>query len=155
MWLKLKELYEVQGFNARYLTFTTLLSHHYNLFKFIENYVDQLKTLSQHLLEMNSTFSDWVILTVLLNNLEFTFNVFVMAKRQFIRVTTSTFDFLVAELIDEARMKNNKSFVAMTFHGKPKSVSLLLQCLHCKKTDHEKHMCFVKYPHKKKKLNAA
>jgi hypothetical protein len=74
MWLKLKKLYEVQGFNARYLTFTTLLSHHYNLFKFIENYVDQLKTLSQCLQEMNSTFSDWVILTVLLNNLEFTFN---------------------------------------------------------------------------------
>ncbi len=47
MWLKLKELYEVQGFNARYLTFTTLLSHHYNLFKFIENYVNQLKTSSQ------------------------------------------------------------------------------------------------------------
>ncbi len=46
MWLKLKKLYEVQGFNARYLMFTTLLSHHYNLFKFIENYVDQLKTLS-------------------------------------------------------------------------------------------------------------
>jgi hypothetical protein len=53
--------------------------------------------------------SDWVILTVLLNNLEFTFNVFVMTKRQFICVTTSTFNFLVAELIDEARMKNNKS----------------------------------------------
>jgi len=49
MWLKLKELYEVQGFNVRYLTFMTLLSHHYNLFKFIENYVDQLKTSSQHL----------------------------------------------------------------------------------------------------------
>jgi hypothetical protein len=34
-------------------------------------------------------------------------------------------------------------------------MSLLLQCLHCKKTDHEKLMCFVKYPHKKKKLDAA
>jgi len=113
MWLKLKELYEVQGFNTRYLTFTTLLSHHYDLSKFIENYVDQLKTLSQCLQEMNPTFSDWVILTVLLNNLEFTFNAFVMAKRQFIHVTTSTFDFLIAELIDEARMKNNKSFVAV------------------------------------------
>jgi len=56
--LKLKELYEVQGFNTRYLTFTTLLSHHYNLSKFIEDYVDQLKTLSQCLQEMNSTFSD-------------------------------------------------------------------------------------------------
>jgi len=153
--LKLKELYEVQGFNTRYLTFTTLLSHHYDLFKFIENYVDQLKTLSQCLQEMNSTFSDWVILTVLLNNLEFTFNAFVMTKRQFICVTTSTFDFLAAELIDEARMKNNKSSVAMAFCGKPKSASLLLQCSHCKKTDHEEPMCFVKYPHKKKKLNAA
>jgi len=49
MWLKLKELYEVQGFNARYLTFMTLLSHHYDLSKFIEDYVDQLKTLSQRL----------------------------------------------------------------------------------------------------------
>ncbi len=155
MWLKLKELYEVQGFNVRYLTFTTLLSHHYDSFKFIEDYVDQLKTLSQHLQEMNSTFSDWVILTVLLNNLEFTFNVFVPAKRQFIHVTTSTFDFLAAELIDEARMKNNKSFVAMAFCDKPKSVLSSVQCLHCKKTDHEKPMCFVKYPHKKKKLDAA
>jgi len=135
--------------------FTTLLSHHYNLSKFIENYVDQLKTLSQHLQEMNSTFSDWVILTVLLNNLEFTFNVFVTAKRQFIHVTTSTFDFLIAELIDETRMKNNESFVAMAFCGKSKLTSSPLQCLHCKKTDHEKPMCFVKYPHKKKKLDAA
>jgi len=155
MWLKLKELYEVQGFNVRYLTFTTLLSHHYDSFKFIEDYVDQLKTLSQHLQEMNPTFSDWVILTVLLNNLEFTFNAFVTAKRQFIHVTTSTFDFLTAELIDEARMKNNKSFVAMAFCGKSKSVLSSLQCLNCKKTDHEKPMCFVKYPHKKKKLDAA
>jgi len=104
---------------------------------------------------MNSTFSDWVILTVLLNNLEFIFNVFVTAKRQFICITTSTFDFLIAELIDEARMKNNKSFIAMAFCGKSKLMSLSLQCSHCKKTDHEKPMCFVKYPHKKKKLNAA
>jgi len=103
---------------------------------------------------MNSTFSDWVILTVLLNNLEFTFNVFVMTKRQFICVTTFTFDFLVAELIDEARMKDNKSSVAMAFCDKSK-LSSSLQCLHCKKTDHEKPMCFIKYPHKKKKLNAA
>ncbi len=51
-------------------------------------------------------------------------------------------------------MKNNKSFIAMTFCDKPK-LSLLLQCLHCKKTDHEEPMCFAKYPHKKKKLNAA
>jgi len=155
MWLKLKKLYEVQGFNARYLTFMTLLSHHYNLSKFIENYVDQLKTSSQHLQEMNSTFSDWVILTVLLNNLEFTFNAFITAKRQFICITTSTFDFLVVKLIDEARMKNNKSFVAMAFHDKSKLMSSSLQCLHCKKTCHEELMCFVKYPHKKKKLNAA
>ncbi len=150
MWLKLKKLYEVQGFNTRYLTFMTLLSHHYDLSKFIEDYVDQLKTSSQCLQEMNSTFSDWVILTVLLNNLRFTFNAFVMAKCQFICVTTSTFNFLVAELIDEARMEDNKSFVAMAFHDKPKSASSSLQCLHCKKTDHEEPMCFVKYPHKKK-----
>jgi len=155
MWLKLKKLYEVQGFNTRYLTFMTLLSHHYDLFKFIENYVDQLKTLSQHLQEMNSTFSDWVILTVLLNNLEFTFNVFITAKHQFIHVTTFTFNFLATELIDKARMKNNKSFIAMTFCGKSKLTLSSLQCLHCKKTDHEKPMCFIKYPHKKKKLNTA
>ena len=105
-------------------------------------------------MSLNPTFSDWVILTVLFNNLEFTFNVFVMTKHQFIHVTTFTFDFLTAELIDEARMKNNKSFVAMAFCDKSK-LSLSLQCLHCKKTDHEKPMCFVKYPHKKKKLNAA
>jgi len=135
--------------------FMTLLSHHYNLFKFIEDYVDQLKTLSQHLQEMNSTFSDWVILTVLFNNLEFTFNVFIMAKHQFIYITTFTFNFLTAELIDEARMKNNKSFVVIAFHDKSKLMLLSLQCLHCKKTDHEKPMCFAKYPHKKKKLNAA
>jgi len=78
-----------------------------------------------------------------------------MAKRQFIYITTFTFDFLAAELIDEARMKNNKSSVAMTFCDKSKLTSSLLQCLHCKKTDHEEPMCFVKYPHKKKKLNAA
>jgi len=57
-------------------------------------------------------------------------------------------------LIDEARMKDNKSFVAMAFCDKPKLLSLL-QCSHCKKTDHEEPMCFVKYPHKKKKLDAA
>jgi len=104
---------------------------------------------------MDSTFSDWVILTVLLNNLEFTFNVFVTANHQFIHVTTSTFDFLTVKLIDEARMKDNKSSVVMTFHDKPKLTLLLLQCSHCKKTSQEKPMCFAKYPHKKKKLNAA
>ncbi len=78
-----------------------------------------------------------------------------MTKHQFICVTTSTFNFLAAELIDEARMKDNKSFIAMAFCDKSKLMSLPLQCLHCKKTDHEKPMCFVKYPHKKKKLDAA
>ena len=58
MWLKLKELYEVQGFNARYLTFTILLSHHYDSSKSIKNYIDQLKASSQRLKEMNSSFSD-------------------------------------------------------------------------------------------------
>ncbi len=155
MWLKLKKLYEVQGFNIRYLMFMTLLSHHYNLSKFIEDYVDQLKTLSQCLQEMNSTFSDWIILTVLLNNLEFTFNVFVMAKHQFICVTTFTFNFLIVKLIDEAKMKNNKSSVVMTFCDKSKLTLSSLQCSHYKKTDHEEPMCFVKYSYKKKKLNAA
>jgi len=103
---------------------------------------------------MNSTFLDWVILTVLLNNIEFTFNVFIMAKCQFIHITTFTFDFLVTELIDKTRMKNNKSFIAMTFCDKSKLTLLSLQCSHCKKTNHEKPMCFVEYPHKKKKLDA-
>ncbi len=157
MWLKLKKLYEVQGFNTRYLTFMTLLSHHYDSFKFIEDYVDQLKTSSQHLQEMNSTFSDWVILTVLLNNLKFTFNAFITAKHQFIYITTFIFDSLVTELIDETRMKNNKSSVVMTFHDKSKLLSLLLslQCSYCKKTGHEESVCYIKYPHKRKKHDAA
>jgi len=105
---------------------------------------------------MNSTFSDWVILTVLLNNLEFTFNAFVTAKRQFICVTTPTFNSLATELIDEARMEDNKSSVAMAFHGKSKlTASLLLQCSHCKKAGHEEFMCYTKYPHKRKELDAA
>jgi len=157
MWLKLKELYEVQGFNARCLTFTTLLSHHYDSSKSIEDYVDQLKTSSRCLQEMDPTFPDWVILTVLLNNLGSTFNAFVTAKRQSIRVTTPTFDSLAAELIDEARMKDNKSSVAMAFRGKPKSSSSSssLQCSYCKKAGHEESMCFAKYPHKKKEHDAA
>jgi len=72
-----------------------------------------------------------------------------MTKHQFIHVTTSTFNFLAAELIDEARMKNNKSFIAMAFCDKSKLL-LSLQCSHCKKTGHEEPMCFIKYPHKKK-----
>jgi len=156
MWLKLKELYEVQGFNARYLTFTTLLSHHYDSSKSIEDYVDQLKTSSRRLQEMDPTFPDWVILTVLLNNLGFTFNAFVTAKRQSIHVTTPTFDSLAAELIDEARMEDNKSSVAMAFRGKPKSSSSSsLQCSYCKKTGHEESMCYTKYPHKRKENDAA
>ncbi len=42
----------------------------------------------------------------------------------------------------------------MAFCDKSK-LSLSLQCSHYKKTDHEEPMCFIKYPHKKKKLNAA
>lgn len=98
-----------------------------------------------------------MILTVLLNNLRFIFNVFVTAKHQFIHVMTSMFDFLITELIDKTRMKNNKNFVIMTFWGKTDIKSLLftLQCSHCKKTEHEKLNCFVKHFHKKKKFNAA
>jgi hypothetical protein len=35
----------------------------------------------------------------------------------------------------------------MAFCDKSKLTLLSLQCSHCKKTDHEKPMCFVKYPH--------
>ncbi len=82
MWLKLKKLYKVQRFNVCYLMFTTLLSHHYNNCKSVKNYVKQIKTSSLHLKEMNSIFSDWIILTVFLNNLESLFNVFTIAKQQ-------------------------------------------------------------------------
>lgn len=58
MWLKLKELYEISSFNARYLTFTTLLSHHYDSSKSIEDYIDKLKTSAQRLKEMDETFLD-------------------------------------------------------------------------------------------------
>ncbi len=56
--LKLKKLYKVQRFNVCYLTFTTLLSHHYNNCKLVKNYVEQIKMLSLYLKEMNSIFSD-------------------------------------------------------------------------------------------------
>jgi len=78
-----------------------------------------------------------------------------MAKHQFICVTTFTFNFLIVKLIDEAKMKNNKSSVVMTFCDKSKLTLSSLQCSHYKKTDHEEPMCFVKYSYKKKKLNAA
>lgn len=103
MWLKLKELYEIRGFNARYLAFNTLLSHHYDNSKLIEDYVEQVKKSSLRLKEVDPAFPDWIILTVLLNNLGSSFTAFVTAKRKAIQVTVPTFDALAAELIGGSR----------------------------------------------------
>ncbi len=62
--------------------FTTLFSHHYNNCKSVKNYVKQINMLLLHLKEMNFIFSDWIILTVFLNNLESSFNTFTTAKWQ-------------------------------------------------------------------------
>jgi len=66
MWLKLKELYEVQGFNARYLTFTTLLSHHYNLSGLYSlSFLTTLNSHSMPLSQLNvSSFAGQLLLLI-------------------------------------------------------------------------------------------
>lgn len=101
-----------------------------------------------------------MILTVLLNNLGSTFNAFVTAKQQSIRVTTPSFDALAAELIDEACMEDNQGSIAMTARGTSNRGSSTprfgtpIQCSHCNKKGHDEPNCFVKYPHKEREFKA-
>lgn len=158
MWIKLKELYEVRGFDARYLTLTSLLNHHYDSCKSMEDYVHQLKASAQRLKELDPMLPDWVVLTVLLNNLGSTVNSFVTAKLQSVRVASSTFDALAAELMEKASMENNKHSMGMVPWGYSSSKfkrSSSKRCTHCKKTGHEEPNCFLKYTHKKKEFEAA
>ena len=67
---------------------------------------------------------------------------------------TSTFNALIIKLINKTRMKNRVLIAMMTREKQNLISKSLMTCSHCKKSDHEKPICFLKYSHKKKKFEA-
>ncbi len=119
----------------------------------MKKYVKQIKMLSLYFKKMNSIFSDWIILTVFLNNLESSFNAFTTVKWQTIWIYISFFNVLMTELIDESWINDNKFSVIMIFYSN-NIFMFFKQCFYCKRISYEELMCWNKYLHKKKKFEA-
>ena len=65
---------------------------------------------------------------------------------------TSTFDALITELINKTKMNDRVSVVMMAKEKQNLISKSSMMCSHCKKSGHEKSICFLKYSHKKKKF---
>lgn len=159
-WEKLKKQYGHVGFSARHLAFQSLVATHLtssdNIDHFIDQFLGHVTTLSKM---TTHALPQWLLLSILINNVSSQFDTWSQNIMQQIRSRTipedSTFYFdeVIASLIDEARRKNDTA----TALSKPDMNTALLSqrtikakpiCKHCGKI-HKSENCWQMYPDKR------
>jgi transposase InsO family protein len=156
MWDKLKKLYEEQGYNARYLALTSLISTRYEDMKSIEEYTEHIKQTARRLADMGSKLDEWIVTSVLLANLGPGYETYVTLKRQSARTKDPELDEVIAELIDESRVNETRDSTAMAIRKARTSNSISKFqgiCNHCKKPGHKQADCYLLHPEKRPKKN--
>jgi transposase InsO family protein len=153
MWDKLKKLYEEQGYNARYLALTSLISTRYEDMKSIEEYTEHIKQTARRLADMGSKLDEWIVTSVLLANLGPTYETYVTLKRQSARTKDPELDEVIAELIDESRVNDTKDSTAMSLRKDQKGGTYKFKgiCNYCKKPGHKQADCYALHPEKRPK----
>ena len=159
LWSKLKALYEPKGFSSEFLIykelFETTLSR---LGNFIENYLNQIKRLTDDLSARNLAIPNKVIAAWTLNNLTSDYENTVAMISQFIRTSQSeiNLDDLFSQLIDESRRLKSKEDKEMALNSKassggakPKKDKLRKTKRtynHCGKSGHNENKYWIKNP---------
>jgi hypothetical protein len=152
LWSKLKALYEPKGFSSEFLIykelFETTLSR---LGNFIENYLNQIKRLTDDLSARNLIIPNKVIAAWTLNNLTSDYENTVTMISQSIRTSQSeiNLDDLFFQLIDESRRLKSKENKEMALNSKASSggakpKKIKRTCNHCGKSGHNENKCWIK-----------
>ena len=77
MWNKLKALFDVKGYTARYLTFKELVTTTLERSASVTAYIDSIKRCGQKLNDMGSAVDSWILTSILLYNLGEAYDSFV------------------------------------------------------------------------------
>ena len=156
IWKKLQKQFGYVGFSARHLTFQSLVSTHVSSCDSVEQYIDKFRTHINTLSQLTSDpLPQWLLLSILINNVGNQFEAWSQSIMQQIRTKTSLensygyFDEVIASLIDEARRVNlshdiTSETVMIARNGiKPKPI-----CIHCRKI-HKSDNCWERFPEKR------
>ena len=156
-WRSLEKQYGHVGFSARHLAFQSLVSTNLTSCGNVDTYIDQFRTHITTLSQMSTApLPQWLLLSILINNVGSTFEAWSQSIMQQVRVKTISenshlyLDEVIASLIDEARRMNHGGPVhnqntAMTARkgGKVKPI-----CKYCGKI-HKSDNCWLEFPEKR------
>lgn len=156
-WRSLKQQYGHVGFSARHLAFQSLVSNSLATCDNIDTYIDQFRTHVTTLSQMTSMpLPQWLLLSILINNVGNTFEAWSQSIMQQLRVktisenTNTYLEEVIASLIDEARRVNTgagsqNQNTALTARKPAKTKPI---CRYCGKI-HKSENCWQEFPEKK------
>ena len=158
IWKRLKEVYELRGFSARFYLwqklFTVRIADHRQGTKATESYIDSCRSICEQLRGSGATVSNEIEASALLNGLDDAFETFVVTTTQSFRSNGKTDEVnvedLISQILDEDRRhtaKNGQKPPASGTYGliaqkkRPR-----LECEHCHRTGHTKEKCWSLHP---------
>ena len=151
---KLKALFDVKGYTARYLTFKELVTTTLECSASVTAYIDSIKRCGQKLNDMGSAVDSWILTSILLYNLREAYDSFVAITLRTVQDGEPDFDTLAGSLLDEERRRTGaESNIALVTRAKGKQPAAskegVKNCSHCKKEGHELDSCWVLHPEKR------
>ena len=144
---KCKALWATQGFSARNNLFQQLLAVKLEGSATTQAYVDSLKSIQSKIVQMGEQIPDWILTSILFNNLGQSWETWTQHVIQGIREqspfsATSTFDTFLPQILDEDRRRTTSEESKAFYTNKPST------CVHCKK-QHRSEDCWTKFPAKR------
>ena len=144
---KCKALWATQGFSARNNLFQQLLSVKLEGSPTTQAYLDSLKSVHSKILHMGEQIPDWILTSILFNNLgpsweTWTQHVIQGIREQSPSSATSTFDTFLPQILDEDRRRTTTEESKAFYTNKPPT------CVHCQK-QHRSEDCWTKFPAKR------
>ena len=157
IWKRLKEVYELRGFSARFSLwqklFTVQNADHRQEMKATESYIDSCWSICEQLRGSGATVSNEIEASVLLNGLDNAFETFVVTTTQSFQSNGKTDEVNVEDLIsqipDEDRRhtaKNGQKAASGVYGLIARKKQPRLECKHCHRTGHTKEMCWSLHP---------
>src|SRR5216117_1577071 len=120
MWKKLQELFETQGYTARFLALKDAVNTTLERSGSVEAYIDAIKTSGQLLEDMGHAMPKWMLTSLLLFNLGEAYDSFIAITLRTNRKGEPDFDDLVSSLIEEERRHGGKdNAIALAIRSKP------------------------------------
>jgi hypothetical protein len=172
IWKRLREVYELRGFSARFYLWQKLFTLRHADYqsegaKATESYVDSCRSLCEQLRSSGAEVSDEIEASALLNGLDKSYESFVVTTTQSFRSNGNggqgeiNVEDLISQILDEDRRHiasgsgthstDSQALTARTTTNKRPRY----QCDHCYRTGHTKERCWDIHPHLRPKPASA